>query len=135
MNSESQEVFYPLGDDIYLTKCEFNGEEYFHVRKFIFINNSVRPTKTGIVLKHKNIRCLKNFLNRLFSEPTEQTRPKTVPNITDCVKSSEIAVKAIPDFVKADVGIPNFCSEDDNELVKAAIDAERRMNLESRFYH
>ena len=88
MNPE--EIFYPLGNDLYMTKCTFNGQEYFHIRKYVVIQNAIRPTKTGVVLTDKQVRCLKNTLNRLFSETNQdlQTVP-TVPAAPTCDMSTD----------------------------------------------
>jgi len=75
---KSEEQFYPLGNDMYLTKCNFHGQEYYHIRKFCFFQNAIRPTKTGIVLSHKQLRCLHNNLNRLFLNNQDFSVP-TVP--------------------------------------------------------
>ena len=65
MNKDAQECYFHLSGDLYFTKCIFRNEEYFHIRKFININNEIKPTKNGVVLKRHQIRCLKNILNRM----------------------------------------------------------------------
>ena len=124
MNPEEQ--FYPLGNDIYLTKCTFHGQDYFHIRKFVFIQNAIRPTKTGVVLTHKQLRCLKNTLNRLFLDNQDLQTVPTVPAAPTCDEKPSEGYSIPPSF-KED------CS--DNELVKAAIEAEKRLKLESRFFY
>ena len=75
-----QENFFPLGNDIYLTKTIYRGGEYYHIRKFVYVNNSVRPTKVGVVLKKHQLRTLKSLLNQMeVTESPAVTEPTPAP--------------------------------------------------------
>ena len=77
-----QENFFPLGNDIYLTKTIYRGGEYYHIRKFVYVNNSVRPTKVGVVLKKHQLRTLKSLLNQMeFTESPAVTEPTPAPTM------------------------------------------------------
>ena len=77
-----QENFSPLGNDIYLTKTIYRGGEYYHIRKFVYVNNSVRPTKVGVVLKKHQLRTLKSLLNQMeVTESPAVTEPIPAPTM------------------------------------------------------
>lgn len=153
MNKDGvQECYFPLSGDLYFTKCIFRNEEYFHIRKFININNEIKPTKTGVVLKRQQIKCLKNILNRMDlqviipvpeneNNQSEQTTHtiQTIPSLemennnTAQASDSLQQVQSIP-FSEMDKTMFDFPA--DNEmLLKAALDAEKRRKSENRFFY
>lgn len=133
-----QETFLPLGNDIYLTKAFFRGEEYYHIRKFVYVNNNVRPTKTGVVLKKQQLRTLKSLLNQMevtespaVTEPTPApTMPPVPEQTTTTMFHQTLAQTPPPAMVHQTSSFPELqdCQEDDF-LVKATIDAEKENDI------
>ena len=115
--AENVEIFFPLGKDLYLTRSIFKDKEYFHIRKFVDIDGEVKPTKTGIVLNHQQLTCLKNILNQQFDTSTTTAATATPTDAT-----------TLPGL---DNDFPDF---DDMFLLEHLIDAEKREKLERRFF-
>ena len=153
--AQNAEIYFPLGNDLFLTKCVFQGTDYFHIWKFKNINHRVRPTRTGVVLNIQQIRCLKNLLNRHFktTDPdVDSTKANSSIPVSQPMDSQQNSMDAdafdVDFFLKYILGSqdPQQTStgnaeeqpsssaladdSDDEMLLKAVLDAEKSYKLE-----